>query len=558
MKPEPRKSPAVLVVGAGPTGLTLATVLARYGVQVRLIERKPRLSQHSKATNLMQRSQEYLYALGLVEPIELLSGHMRRIMVHAYGKCLGPRTMHLPESPFPDVLLCGQHNFEEVVARGFFDAGGKIEFDTELTNLNQGPDGCSVSLVRHGTGEKAHFSHVIGCDGQAGMTRSFTKLDFKTRRTGVGIRQVDCRLTWHRLPSMDQMWLFYFDQGFAAVVPLPDGIHRILFVEPKTRFPEREPTLPEMQAKLREVVEDPSLRLENPEWFSYTDLFMGHAPALRDKRVFLAGDAGNPVLPNGGQGMNTGIADALNLGWKPAAVLNHGGPNSLLDTYNEERHALRLALEKTQWNSLRYTTLVTPKLAQAAFRIFAEPALNHGGESKMAKAFSELLIDTRRSSLSLDSGSTKRVRTGDRALDAHVTDGSQSIRLYSLIYRGGWTLFAFSGCAAQVNIRGTLTALGAIDARVSTYVVSTASLVEQTTGTEWSVLYDLDEEAHRIYGLTASRLILIRPDGHIAVRVTLQEASSLNVFLRNWLPDPSQAFSQPLARQSAMQAFPSP
>ena len=436
---------AVLIVGAGPTGLSLANVLTRYGIPVRIIERKPRLSRHTKATNLMQRTQELIFALGFLDPLNDISGHMRRLMVHAYGKCFGPRTMRLKESPFTDVLLCGQHNFEAAAAAMLSALGVEVEFNTELVQLIQDTDGCTATFKHDGIPSVSRFRYVVGCDGSAGVTKTFTKLNFEAKKTGVGIRQVDCKLTWRRLSHMEQIWLFYFDQGFAVVDHLPGGVTRVLTVEPKTVFPQREPTLEEMEAKLREVANDPSLTLTNPEWFSYTDLSMGHAPALRDGRVFLAGDSGNPVLPNGGQGMNTGIADDFNLGWKLAAVLRHGGSEELLDSYNHERHALRLALEKAQFNSLKYTTLVTPKVMQAAFRIFAEPLLNHGGEYKMAQAFSELMINTRKSPLTLDAAGAKGLRAGDRALNAEATLGFESVRLYDLIYRGSWTLLAFTG-----------------------------------------------------------------------------------------------------------------
>ena len=116
----------MLIVGAGPTGLTLAVALTRYGVPVRIIEKKSELSQHSKATNLMQRIQELIAALGLLEPLAAVSGHMRRLMVNAYGADLGPRTMRLAESPYTDVLLCGQDRFEQVMADGLRELGATV------------------------------------------------------------------------------------------------------------------------------------------------------------------------------------------------------------------------------------------------------------------------------------------------------------------------------------------------------------------------------------------------------------------------------------------------
>ena len=343
------------------------------------------------------------------------------------------------------------------------------------------------------------------------------------------------------------MWLFYFDKGFAVIVPLPGGIHRVLTIEPKTAFPEREPTLEEMQAKLRLVTDDNSLTLSDPEWFSYSDLSMGLAPGLRDGRIILAGDVGNPVLPNGGQGMNTGIADAFDLGWKLAAVLNHGGSQALLDTFEEERRAQRDALQKTQFNSLKYTTLVTPKIMQVAFRLFAEPALNRGGEYAMAKAFSQLSQHTRGSSMSLDTVGKKGIRAGDRALDSSVNCGFESIHLYDLIYRGGWTLLGFAGrgkAADAAAIGRAIAALGRDD--LATFTVLTDS--QPSHGVE--TLYDLDEEAHRIYQVTKPTLFLVRPDGHVTARVRPGDVEQLRGYLAKWLPDASQMFA-PVAPHAA-------
>ena len=405
----------VLIVGAGPTGLTLAVALTRYGIPVRIIERNSSLSQHSKATNLMQRNQELVAALGLLDPLAAISGHMRRLMVHAYGADLGPRTMRLTESPYTDVLLCGQDRFETVMANGLADLGVTVEFGTELLALSQDDEIVRVELAHRGQVEQAQFSWLAGCDGATGISRSFTAMDFTPQRTGVAIRQIDCQLSWRRLPGSEQMWLFYFNQGFAVVVPLPGGVHRILTIEPKHAFPARQPTLAEMENKLREVSADDSVVLSEEKWCSYTDLAMGLAPALRDRRVFLVGDVGNPILPNGGQGMNTGIADAYDLAWKLAAVIRHQGPDALLDSYTQERHALRTKLQKAQYASLKYTTLKTPKLAQLAFRHLAEPVLNHGGEYRVAQAFSELTLNTRRSDLSLDQvGAPRSTRRGPR------------------------------------------------------------------------------------------------------------------------------------------------
>ncbi|WP_424951078.1 FAD-dependent monooxygenase [Deinococcus sp.] len=539
----PRPLP-VLIVGAGPTGLTLAHLLQKYGVEHRLIERRATLSRHTKATNLMQRSQEVLHALDLLAPLDAISGHCKRLMVEGYGQAFGPRSVHLSNSPFQDILFCGQHNFEAVMAEALKERGGQIEFGTALGTLKQVEGGVLAEITGPDGPEQLLCEYVIGCDGASGITRTFTRLDFKPVKTGVGLRQVDCKLRWRRLSSMEQMWLFYFDHGFGVVVPLPGGVHRIITAEPKANIPQRDPTLLEMQKKLREVAGDDSVQLSDPDWFSYTDLSMGIAPGLRDGRILLTGDAGNPILPNGGQGMNTGISDAFNLGWKLASVLLHGGADALLDSYDTERHTLRAGLEKAQYSSLKYTTEVTPAWMQGLLRTFGNPLLNLGGEGQLAQSFSQLTINTRKSPLTLETAGRSGLRAGDRALDADVVRGFEEVKLYDLIYAGGWTLLAFTGTKKddQAALLGAVKTLGRPD--LACYVISTASKV----GTGLEVLYDLDELAHRTYGLTTPTLLLVRPDGHVGARVRPAEIATLVAYAQRWIP--LGALSGAVGRQS--------
>ncbi len=240
------------------------------------------------------------------------------------------------------------------------------------------------------------------------------------------------------------MWLFYFADGFAVVVPLLDGYYRILTIEPSSNIPNRNPTLEEMKTKLIEVTKDNSIEMLEPKWFSYANLNMGIAPQIIDNRVILAGDAGNPILPNGGQGLNTGIQDSFNLAWKLADVIKGNVKAEHLTTYQTERLALRIELEKIQFNSLKYTTKA-PKFMQWVIGKLGNWMLDKGGEKGMAKTFSQLNVLYKKRTLTVDKIKKGNVKAGNRILDRDLIQAStlQEVSLFNQLTKPVWKLIVF-------------------------------------------------------------------------------------------------------------------
>lgn len=164
----------------------------------------------------------------------------------------------------------------------------------------------------------------------------------------------------------------------------------------------------------------------------------------------------------------------------------------------------------------------------------------------MAQIFSELTINTRASPLSLDADSNRPrggLRAGDRALDASVVLQFTSLQLYTLIYRGCWTLLVFSGCGsykASAKMHALLSEVHSRRPDLAGYDVSTEVLTEPETA---NTLFDLDEAAHRVYIVDRPTIFLIRPDGHVGVRVSPLHVEMLHGYLDRWLPDASQSFS---------------
>lgn len=547
----------ILIVGAGPTGLSLAAALTQLGIPIRIIESKSGISETSKATNLMQGTQEKLAIFSLIEPMLILSGKMSRMIMEGYDSALGARTMHLEESPYADVLLLGQDKIEQSLVQSLKTLGIEIEFNTWLIGLNQDKNRVLVQLKKEesqkidlktidfeeeleiytpegGNHLESYFSYVIACDGPHGITRSFTSCNFSPIKTGKSIRQVDAQLKWKRLGSMKQMWLFYFSTGFMVVVPLLDGYYRILSIEPSENFPNRKPSLLEMENKLKEISGDQSLKLTNPKWFSHTELKMGIAPRLIDNRVILAGDAGNPILPNGGQGLNTGIQDSINLAWKLASVWKGEAKESLLETYHEERWSLRQALEKVQYNSLKYTTN-PPRFMQWIISCFGNALLDKG-EISMARAFSQLGVDYKKSSLS-QKGKKFPLMAGNRILDADVRDSEtgKDLSLFKELSMPVWKVLVFdSKRILDVKLFQTLKNLNIPELKTLIINASLHSNYNPLIDKDCKLFYDIDLLAHKIYGVKNPTIFLIRPDNHISLRTENLDAKELLNYGKVW------------------------
>lgn len=169
---------------------------------------------------------------------------------------------------------------------------------------------------------------------------------------------------------------------------------------------------------------------------------------------------------------------------------------------------------------------------QSVIRWLGNPLLNRGGEYKMAQAFSELMITTRESALTLEMMGKKGLRAGDRVREADLVKGTETTKLYDLLYAGGWTLWAFTG-TQKPYIQDVSDALGTFEHEgLSRYIISTDSRISSQV----SVLYDLDEIAHRVYSVTKPTFYLIRPDGYVGARVSPKDIHHLKKYIERWIP----------------------
>ncbi|WP_303311284.1 FAD-dependent monooxygenase [Hymenobacter sp. BT730] len=375
----------VLVVGAGPTGLMLALELVRHGITPRIIDARSGPSPLSRALVVHARTLELLDRHGLAETFVQQGLMVEGMNLRVWGRVVA----HVPLgqigaslSPFPYLLVISQDQTERLLREALEAQGIRVEWNTELTTLtvDTEPKSVSAQLNRGNEVQTARFRFLVGCDGAHSATRKALQIRFP----GGTYQQVFFVAdTWVSGLAGNQGKKRYLQvavqpQKFYAFFPMPDQRTRIIGILPEGVEPETA-TFEDVRPML-EAAE--KLKVEQVFWFSTYKVHHRVADHFQQGPVFLAGDAAHVHSPAGGQGMNTGMGDAANLGWKLAAVLHRLAPSALLNTYSTERIPFAQKLVATTDRAfsivtrparladivrLRFLPLVLPALARLPF-----------------------------------------------------------------------------------------------------------------------------------------------------------------------------------------------
>jgi len=318
----------VLIVGAGPTGLLLAGDLARAGVPCTVLERRAEEANLTRAFAVHARTLEMLDARGLADEL-IATGHVvRAVQPFRWAR------IDLSRLPgrFPFALITPQYETERLLAARARAAGAEIVEGAEVTGLRQNGDGVEVQVRGQ---QPRHASYLVGADGVRSTVREALGLPFPGQSAVRSVMMADVRLTD---PPPDQLNAAVDGDGFAFIIPFGDGWYRVIAWNRAHQVPDSEPVdLEEMRGVMGRVF-GTDHGMHDPRWSSRFHSDERQVPNYRVGRVLLAGDAAHVHSPAGGMGMNTGLQDAANLGWKLAADLQGWGRYGLLDTYQEERH----------------------------------------------------------------------------------------------------------------------------------------------------------------------------------------------------------------------------
>ena len=532
----------VLVVGAGPVGLMMAAELARHDVRVRVIDKSASPSPLSKALAIHARTLEVFEQLGIVGTFL-----QRGLRVEGLTAWMGDtgRAAHVDfkdlDSSYPFVLDIPQTITEEILAEHLSGFGIEIERGTELLSLHPLNDGMQVQLRdAAGTESSLQVAWVIGCDGAHSTVRHQLNIAFEGTQYPDTFLLGDVHVDWS-LPE-DRIHVFLREDGLLAAFPYGQHRYRVMANLPATTGQEAMPeaTMDELQ-KLVQARSPVDVRISDPTWVSWFHSHLRHVKQTRIGRVFLVGDAAHIHSPAGGQGMNTGIQDAHNLGWKLALVVRGGAPEKLLDSYQEERLAVAESVLKMSDSLLRTVTSNRPMvklLRDHLAPVFMNTAF---AQYRMTEQISEVAIHYRDSSIVHSHWTHKRIfsgnrlHAGDRLPDVEfVGDAGVVHRLYDLVRGTRHAVFVFT--SGEAGWQPLMEQLAAWRNELTVFCVRTKP--SRVSVADVTVVEDATNAIAGRLGLPDESVLVVRPDGYVGFLSDTLDAPELNVYMQQFFQAP--------------------
>jgi 2-polyprenyl-6-methoxyphenol hydroxylase-like FAD-dependent oxidoreductase len=561
----------VLIVGAGPTGLTLAVELRRRGVDCRLIERADGSVETSRAISIQPRTLQLLGDLDVLEDVMDEGTRVGGLTGYRDGEALFSLDADVVDVPsqYPYLWHLPQNRTERLLRARLRELGGRVEFQRELVGFGQGRDRVTAT-VRHRDADRAERVRarwLVGADGGSSRVRKTLGVPFEGDTQEEQFLVADATVDWDRPDDDAALW--FHPDGLFVVFPMPDGRWR-LFADVGEYAPSRRPdaSAETFERLLRERTHEGGA-IRTTDWTSEFTVNQRLAAAYRRGRAFLAGDAAHVHVPLGGVGMNTGIQDAYNLGWKLAAVVAGRAPDRLVDTYEPERRPVAAAVVESTGPSISVLADDSTPVRLLRDRVGAALLDAPTVHRRILRADTQLDVTYRHGPLS-DAHSEAPLRSlldgddllgaarddwggpvaGDRAPETTLTraDGSE-VSLHRRLRGPDFSLVAFAGPTATPAAAAGLRARVDRIARAAGDAVDVPVVIEAGRPTDRAVeagreadataseadperavattdggppaggrLFDPAGEAHETYGATRATLFVVRPDDYVGFR----------------------------------------
>ena len=523
----------VLIVGAGPTGLTAATELARRGVSLRIVDKRGR-AEHSNALVMHARTLESLDLMGVAERFVRRGYEAPGIDLGSDSEKPIRAEMHRLDSRFPFILVIPQNETERLLEEYLVELGVQVERGTEFLGYEERA-GRVVARLEHPdeSEERVSARYLVGTDGAHSTVRRAADIPFEGEPYDyvffTGEAKVDGGLPKGGISQYSS------ERGLAFIVPFKDDYFRFVTADWKYQGESTDEPLSQetMQESVNALIPTKPTLIE-PRWLSRWGSSTYQVTRYRRGNIFLAGDAAHVHSPAGGQGMNTWIQDAFNLGWKLAYVVNGLAPESLLDTYEQERHPIGKRAVETSDKILRSLLIRKDTLREARELLVralvplkpVQEGLSKGlsgvgiSYKDYARERGELKGDLR------DIPHPDALRAGDRVPDLALAapeswagaDGAGRVRLFDLL-RPGYTLLVFTESEhSRDDLSGQLADVGrTVQAEVGEGVKVVGILGQGTPKAgEVPIFADYTRMFRDKLGAKDGSALLVRPDGYLA------------------------------------------
>ncbi|MED1558651.1 FAD-dependent monooxygenase [Bacillus paramycoides] len=490
----------VLIVGAGPTGLALALGLKKQGIPFRIIDKNAGPGTASRAMVVAARTLEFYHQYDVAE--DLIRSGIKVESADFYKNkklwaSLKVKDFGKEISPYPYILSIPQDEHETILVEQLRARGVEVEWNTELISFIENKDQIQVKIDKTGIKEEETYDYLCGCDGAHSMVRKTLGFDFAGGTYEQMFYVADVKSSTPNLSFFANL----LEDGFCLSIPIRTTGHvRLIGLIPKYILSQGIPS--DFTPLIPYVEKNVNLKVDTVNWYSPYKVHHRVSEHFRKGRVFIAGDAGHIHSPVGGQGMNTGIGDAINLAWKLSAVLHKKADEKILDSYESERIGFAKSLVST--TDRAFTVVVSDGMGANAIKSVVPYLLPIMTKlptirKKMFKIISQTQIHYQTSMLS--EGSAGQVHGGDR-LPWIQTDYGDN---FDYLRSGDWQFHVYGEATQDLR-------------KLAKYSAIPIHEIKWTTS-----MKDI--------GVPRNCVLLVRPDGYVALANVHQDTNKIKVYL---------------------------
>jgi 2-polyprenyl-6-methoxyphenol hydroxylase-like FAD-dependent oxidoreductase len=514
----------VLIVGAGPTGLMMASQLARFGIPFRIIEKNQGPTTQSRALVIQPRSLEIFEQIGIAAGAVAQGKVFQNINYVVNGKLaqrvpLGDFGNGLTQ--FPYLLILEQSKTEPLLTDYLLEQGHHVEWRTELVSLTQSDRVVSATLRHEGNEEQIETDWLIGADGARSLVRTVLNIPFGGETYKESLFVLDCKINWPF--KDDEAAIALSRDAFGLFFPMTNGRCRVSGIVSEEYADEDTISFDEVNRDFAKNLKM-EVTLSDPQWISLYHAHHRYVAEFRQGRCFLAGDAAHVHSPAGAQGMNTGLQDAYNLAWKLALVIKGEGEERILDTYHDERLPVARKLVRTtdrlfaitvSKNSLavfwrvhvmaRLVALIPKErhLLRFAFRLISQIGI-HYRDSPLSR------------NASLGSFPRRAPRPGDRLPFVAFQEEGKPMNIQNKVKAPAFHLLLFTGNYNQEKIEAIRDTVGRHKDVIQVEVIR---------------LNPASKALYKTFGVQNGGYYLVRPDMYVTYRSNRFDVQHLRRFL---------------------------